>query len=112
MEKQVACCRGEDTQSARVSKVFLWVTYFAELVAPKAWVVLLPCNPVSVHVLQEVITTKGFEESANIRSVVRWDESTVWQSVCSVGSWDGVVLTGEIAVLRVAAVTKVWPETV
>ena len=86
-----------DVESRKASCVL------AEFVSPESRVVLLPGHPVVVHVLKEIVTTKGLEEGADVGSVVRWDESAVGQAVCRVGRWDGIVLTAQIAVLRVQA---------
>lgn len=65
---------------------------FAEFVTPEARVVLQPCDPVVVHILEEIVATKGFEEGANVGVVVGRDECAIWQAVCGVGGGDGVVL--------------------
>ena len=49
-----------------------------ELVAPETGVVLLPRDPVGVHVLQEVVAAKWLEEGADVGAVVGWDECAIW----------------------------------
>jgi hypothetical protein len=73
----------------------------AELVSPKASVVLVLSNPVRVHVFEEVVAAKGLDEGTDVGAVVRWYKGAVGESIGGVWRRDWVVLAGQIAVLRV-----------
>lgn len=53
--------------------------------APEILVRLVLRNPVRVHVLEQVVATKWFQESANAGAIVRRYECTIWQSIGGVG---------------------------
>lgn len=101
-----------DIESAEASCVF------AKLVGPEAffsyqydellllfrnvtWVVLLPGDPVSVHVLKQIVTTKRLEESADVWSSVGHHSRSVLQPICSVGAGNWIVLPVQVAILRI-----------
>jgi len=84
----------------------------AELMGMEARVILLPGYPVRVHVLEEVVAAKGFEEAVDGRACVGWHNGPVGQAVGRVRGWDRIVLSRQVAVLRVASVAKIRPQTV
>jgi hypothetical protein len=73
----------------------------AKLVAPKAGVVLLESNPISVHVVEQITTAKGLKEGADAGAVVWRNKCAVGKSIGGVWRGNGVILTGQITVLCV-----------
>lgn len=73
----------------------------AELMTPEAWVVLLPRDPVCVHVLEEIVPAEWLEKSANIGAVIGRYERSVGETIGGVWRWDWIILSSQIAVLRV-----------
>jgi hypothetical protein len=78
----------------------------AELMSPEISIGARLCDPVFVHPREEVISAEGFEEGANVGTVVGRHDGAVWERIGSVGSRDRVILAREIAVLRVGAVAE------
>lgn len=66
-------------------------------------------DPVLVHPRKEVVFAERLEESANVGALVRWDNSTIGQTVGSVGRRCRVVLSVQVAVLSVRAIAEVRP---
>ena len=53
------------------------VIYSPELMPPEVCIRGTLVDPVCVHPVKQVISAEGFKESTNIRSIVRWDKSTI-----------------------------------
>jgi hypothetical protein len=52
---------------------------------PEILVRLVLRNPVRVHVLEQVVATEWFQESANAGAIVRRYKRTIWQSIGGIG---------------------------
>jgi hypothetical protein len=85
---------------------------FAELVTPEIAVWSALVDPVRIHPLEEIITAKRFKECTNVGTLVRRYNGAVRKAGSRVWGWHGVVLTVQVAILGVAAVAIVGPETV
>ncbi|KAJ8108241.1 hypothetical protein OPT61_g8307 [Boeremia exigua] len=84
----------------------------AELVGPESGVVLVLRDPVRVHVLEQVVAAKGLEEGPDVGAGIRGDDRAVGEARGGVGGGYGVVLACQVAVLRIFATTKIWPQAV
>jgi hypothetical protein len=81
----------------------------AELVAPEARVVLVLRDPVRVHVLEQIVAAERFQERADVGAGVRRNHGAVFETVGGIGGGNRVVLTRQVAVLRVGPVAEVGP---
>ena len=84
----------------------------AELMRPKADVGTALADPVLVHVGEQIILAEGRDERADVGSIVRRNNRSVLQAICSVRTGRWIVLPVEVAVLGERAVAEVWPQTV
>ncbi|KAH0373682.1 ribonuclease T2, partial [Aureobasidium melanogenum] len=69
-------------------------------------------DPVLVHPGEKVVFAKRLEESANIGTLVRRDNSAIGQAIGSVGRRCRIVLSVQVAVLGVRAIAEVRPQAV
>ena len=71
--------------SAMVCISVSWLTKGLLTYTPEVLVRLVLRNPVRVHVLEQVIPTEWFQESANAGAIVRRYDCTVGQTIRGVG---------------------------
>lgn len=69
-------------------------------------------DPVLVHPCKEIVFAERLEESANVGTLVRGNNSAIGQAVGSVGRRCRVVLSVQVAVLSVRAIAEVRPQAV
>lgn len=84
---------------------------FAELMTPESRVVLLPCDPVGVHVLEKIVPTERLKESADVRAIVGCHKRAIGKTVGGVWRRYGIILSSQVAVLCVRSITEIWPQT-
>lgn len=65
------------------------------------WVIL--ANPVLVHVSEEIKLAVGFKPLVNRLALVSWHGGTIGLAVGRVRAWGRIILTAEVAILRIRA---------
>jgi hypothetical protein len=68
-------------------------------------------DPVFIHPCEQGKFSKLGDEGVNCGTGIGRDDGDVWEAVGGVGAGNGVVLPRKIAVLGIAAVTEVRPQT-